>query len=180
MVSLRNIARRWLARVNRVLSFAAPIILTAGLIALALAPCFYLHELLNLRGATRVPGTITELAARQDPDGSITYVPHATFRDPVGNLHQFASRISGDQDAFTPGQHVPILYRAPDAHDAEIATTFRVYTASIILAIAGIILFDLGFFLRFREKRHQTRTAAARAARQARRSSPLDPSPENP
>lgn len=121
--------------------------IAGGLLGLALAAAFWVHEWRWSRSAERATGTITEMEARQIEEGAVAYFPHFRFRLPSGEIVQVVSRIGVEADAFSAGQVVPVLYRRADPKMALIATKTQLYGMSIGLGIAGVLLVNIGIVL---------------------------------
>jgi hypothetical protein len=141
------------------LDAAAPTLVIAGAILLLLASGFWLHEALISHRADHAAGTITDLEARRDPDGNVNYYPQVRFTLPNGQFVQFTSPHGSNPASFNAGDPVPIAYPPGKPATAVIATRWMVYTASIILAILGILLFDLGFYFQWLINRSLRRAA---------------------
>jgi hypothetical protein len=137
MKFVRQFGGRWL-------EVADPLFRWSGLVLLALAAGFWAHEWTWSHAAVRASGTVVELEGRMDAQGELKYFPRVRFRDKSGAWVQATSRVGGDADAFGAGDAVPVVYRAGDPQDAEIATKTRVYFVAIVLGVLGVILFDLG------------------------------------
>lgn len=142
------------------LSVVKRLLLWAGVGLLALAAVFWLHEWRWSHAAQHASGVITEMEARQDDQGQVLYYPHFRFRLPDGQVMHSVG-IAGAQDDFTPGQQVPVIYRAADPGRASIATTRQIFGLSIALAVIGTVIFDMGAVLWVILKRRAMRSARA-------------------
>jgi hypothetical protein len=123
----------------------APVLLVVGVVLLLIGGGFWLHEYARSRTVQHTEGVVIELQASQDGQGNVHYAPRVRFRLPSGELVQFVSGVSGNSPAFQAGEAVPVLYRGDQPQDAEIGTHWRVYKASIITGVLGMVFFDVGF-----------------------------------
>lgn len=134
-------------------------LLVVGLGLLVLAAGFWVHERRWNLSAEHATGTVTEMEARQAPDGTVAYFPHFRFRLPGGGIIQVIAP-GGASDAFSEGEQVPVRYYAADPQQASIATTKQVYGVAIVLGLLGVALFDLGAVLWIVHRRREMRELA--------------------
>lgn len=100
-------------------------------------------------------GTVTEMEARQDAQGDISYFPHVRFRLPDDRIVQIVAANGVSSSAFNDRENVRVAYPAGDPENAVIAPTTYVYKAAIGFGIAGTVLFDLGALLWAKRRQRQ-------------------------
>jgi hypothetical protein len=119
-----------------------------GLVLLAIAAGFAAHSWNFARTRVRATATITENVSEFAKEGGVVYTPRFRFRVPDGSLVIVQAANSSGEIEFAAGETVPVLYRAGDPKGAIIATAWRAYEGAIVLAVLGVVLFDLGWALR--------------------------------
>jgi hypothetical protein len=125
----------------------------AGLLLLALAAASAGHSWLLSRALAHATATVTENIAVFAPGGGVIYQPRLRFQTATGEIEQVLIPEGSSEPEFTAGASVPVAWPTGNPHAAAIATRWRVYRAAIWLAIAGVVLFDLGWILRLAARR---------------------------
>jgi len=121
------------------------------LIALGIAICtgWFLHRSIAADGA------VVSLRQMLDSDeDSIGYAPVFTFTAGDGHIYTISSNTSSSPPAFSPGQHVKVLYRADDPTGARIASFGQLWLFPFVFAIVGTAACGSGYVL-FRYERHR-------------------------
>ena len=115
---------------------------------LALAALSALSSWRSTLGLIRTPATVADNFEEFATGGGILYRPRLRFRTPEGQLVLVVSHRGSDEIEYEAGAVVPVLYPAGDPQAAIIATTWRVYTVAIWLAVIGTVLVDIGLVIR--------------------------------
>lgn len=141
---------------ERRLTVAQAVLLWPGLALLLAASIAWVPAYLHARSEQRAPGVVEQVETRQNAAGELTYFAHLMFRLPDGTVQHFVVPAGQAADAFTPGEHFPVLYRADaPAATARIGTNQQVYRTSIGLGITGVVLFDFGYVCWFVLRRRE-------------------------
>jgi hypothetical protein len=135
-------------RVKNVLAGAAFVLPWLGGALVVMAAVFALHSWNFVRTQQRASATVTEDVEVIVPKAGVLYSPRLRFRDAGGALVQVVVQPGSDEIEFAAGETVPVLYPAGHAERAMIGTAWRMYPAAIVLAVVGVVLFDVGFLLR--------------------------------
>jgi hypothetical protein len=90
-------------------------------------------------------GTVIEMIAVRDNDGSVTYKPVVEFTTMDGATHSFASNTSSNPPSYRVGEGVEVLYAPDDPNDARIRGFGSLWLAPIILAGIGTVFASIGF-----------------------------------
>ena len=119
-----------------------------GVALIALSLAFAAHSWRSTRGLVAAQATVSENVETMTSKGDLVYTPRLRFYTPQGALTQVLAVRGSDEIQFPAGKVVPVLYPSGDPQGAVIATVGRVYSWAIRLAVAGVILFDVGWVVR--------------------------------
>jgi hypothetical protein len=111
------------------------------------------HSWWQSRPLAHATATVTENVASFSPGGGVIYHPRLRFQTPTGEIEQVLIAEGSSEPEFAAGAYVPVAWAAGEPQDAAIATVWRVYRMAILLGIAGVVLFDLGWILRLLARR---------------------------
>ena len=135
-------------RVKSYLAGAAAILPWLGGVLLLVAAAFALHSWSFVRTQQRATATVTEDVAVIVPKEGVLYSPRLRFRSVDGAQAQVVAQPGSSEIEFAAGDTVPVLYPAGHPERAIVGTAWRMYPAAIVLAVLGVVLFDVGFLLR--------------------------------
>ena len=124
------------------------IALLVAVICLLVAAAFAIHTSVFLKNSVRTTGTIVDLRAKTDKEGSTSYSPTFAFRDAAGIEHRIESTLSQRPSPYTVGQSVPVLYRGSNPESALIDRFMELWFvpalfvgASLMWTVIGVVLF---------------------------------------
>jgi len=101
----------------------------------------YEHKRLFLQNAYTAEGTVVELLAKRDSEGTLTYAPKVRFT-PLQSLQEvtFVSKVSSSHPSVKPGDFVTVLYDPGDAKDAIIDRGKWNYIISMAMTGGGLLV----------------------------------------
>ncbi len=123
-----------------------------GGLLLVLGAGFAVRSWSFVRTQERASATVTEDVAVNAADG-ILYYPRLRFRAGSGVLVQVLGQPGSDEIEFPAGTEVPVLYPVDHPERAIIGTVWRMYSTGIVLAVLGVVVFDLGLVMRIAVRR---------------------------
>lgn len=101
------------------------------------------------RIAQRTSGTVIEMLAQTDKDGSTTYAPTFRFQDATGSPHTVSSALFSSPPEFHVGDAVTVLYRSDAPQDAKIDSYWQVWGLPTLLGLCGSIELPVGLIVLF-------------------------------
>jgi hypothetical protein len=116
----------------------------------------YLYNDTNnfLKTAISSNGIVLELIeVRNSSKNSITYKPLVEFTDNRNKTIRFSPSSSSNPPSYSEGEEVEVLYNSAKPNEAKIKSFFSVWGATLILGIIGAILFIIGIYQFWHNKR---------------------------
>ncbi len=123
--------------------FSSLIFTAIGVIALWLSFYFRRRTKRFISESLQTHGEVIGLH-EVDDEGSVLYAPVIRYTASDGIAREFTDSVSSSPASHTVSDRVKILYHRQNPKDARVATTTKLYLASIILGLIGVVFCSVG------------------------------------
>ena len=139
----------------------AQVILSIGLVLLAISGVMYLINAVFISRAELVDGTVTLINTSFDSDyNSTTYCPLVRYTTKAGQTLTYDSEVCSSPANYKVGDQVQIYYDPQDPGKAQIKNFWSQYLQSITMSGLGLPFVGLGALLLISSRRRKPTAAA--------------------
>ena len=117
--------------------------LTGAIIFLFLSLGTAAYNIYFISKSEEAIGTIVDVIAKKDDDGSVFFYPVYKYQDSLGNIYQGKAEV-GTGSSYVLNQKIGIRFLSESPHTSRVDSFSNIWFTTLIFAILSVILFVIG------------------------------------